>query len=55
MLIEPIDNLIEMNYEHNVDMLSNVSMSSNANSIKYASAYDDFDINGDYNIVEEND
>jgi hypothetical protein len=47
-MISPIDNIIEMNFQYKVDTLANLSLSANASSIKYALAYKDFDINGDY-------
>jgi hypothetical protein len=53
-MIEPIDYLIDLYFEHKIDMLSNMSMPSNANAIKYAEAYDDFDPNNDYNLETVN-
>jgi hypothetical protein len=35
---------------YKVDTLLNLSLAANASSIKYALAYEDFDINGDYHI-----
>ncbi|KAA6385425.1 MAG: hypothetical protein EZS28_019048 [Streblomastix strix] len=49
VLIEPIDYLIELMFKYKVNMLANISMSQCANAIKYSMAYNDFDINGDYN------
>ena len=43
MMIKPIDNLIALNAQYNVDLLSNLSLSKNASCIKYALAYKDFD------------
>ncbi|KAA6361899.1 MAG: hypothetical protein EZS28_042574, partial [Streblomastix strix] len=50
--IEPIDNLIKMMFKYKIDMLVIFSMSQCANAIKYSSAYDDFKMNGDYNIED---
>ena len=47
-MISPINNLIELFWEHKIDMLKSLSLSANASAIKYAKCYDDFDINGDY-------
>ncbi|KAA6368309.1 MAG: hypothetical protein EZS28_036164, partial [Streblomastix strix] len=49
VLIEPIDYLIDLMFKYKVDMLANISMSQCSNAIKYSMAYNDFDINGDYN------
>ena len=51
-MISPLDNLINLFWEHKIDMLKNLSLSANASAIKYAKCYDDFDINGDYSIHE---
>jgi hypothetical protein len=47
-MISPLDNIIDMNWQYKVDTLLNLSLSANASSIKYALAYKDFDINGNY-------
>ncbi|KAA6371265.1 MAG: hypothetical protein EZS28_033207, partial [Streblomastix strix] len=47
-MIQPLDNLINWFYQYNVDMLSFMSLAANANAIKYAIAYKDFDINTNY-------
>ncbi|KAA6360916.1 MAG: hypothetical protein EZS28_043557, partial [Streblomastix strix] len=52
IMIEPIDNLIKMMFKYKIDMLVMFSMSQCANAIKYSSAYDDFKMNGDYNIED---
>jgi ssDNA-binding Zn-finger/Zn-ribbon topoisomerase 1 len=52
IMIPALDNLINMFFEYKVDMLHNLSLSSNASQIKYALAYRDFDINGDYSFDE---
>ncbi|KAA6376801.1 MAG: hypothetical protein EZS28_027672 [Streblomastix strix] len=49
ILIEFIDYLIDLMFKCKVDMLANISMSLRSNAIKYSKAYNDFDINGDYN------
>ena len=53
MMIKPIDNLIKMNAEYKVDLLSNLSLSKNAACIKYALAYKDFNPEQHYGIVNE--
>lgn len=53
MMIKPIDNLIKMNAEYKVDLLSNLSLSKNATCIKYALAYKDFNPEQHYGIVNE--
>ncbi|KAA6359173.1 MAG: hypothetical protein EZS28_045300, partial [Streblomastix strix] len=52
IMIEPIENLIKMMFKYKIDMLAMFSMSQCANAIKYSSAYDDFKMNGDYNIED---
>jgi hypothetical protein len=49
-MISPIDNIIHMNWTYKIDTLLNLSLSANASSIKYALAYNDFDVHGDYNF-----
>ncbi|KAA6404421.1 MAG: hypothetical protein EZS28_000042 [Streblomastix strix] len=39
IMIQPLDNLINLFYQYNVDMLSFMSLAANANAIKYAIAY----------------
>ena len=53
MMIKPIDNLIALNGEFNVDLLGNLSVSKNAVCIKYAFAYKDFDPSKDYGTINE--
>jgi hypothetical protein len=43
-MLSPMDAIIEANWVYKVDTLSNYSLSSNASSIKYALAYQDFAI-----------
>jgi hypothetical protein len=43
-----IDFLINIFEENSVGMLRNISLSSCADKVKFAMAYKDFDINGDY-------
>jgi hypothetical protein len=47
-----IDNLIRNMWADKVDMLRNFSLSANASALKYAMAYEDFDINADYSSEE---
>ncbi|KAA6385875.1 MAG: hypothetical protein EZS28_018598 [Streblomastix strix] len=49
ILIEPIDYLIDLMFKYKVDMLANILKSQCSNAFKYSMAYNDFDINGDYN------
>ena len=42
-MISPLDNLIELNAKYHIDMLSNLSLSSNSSMTKYALCYKDFD------------
>ena len=51
MMIQPIDNLINLNAKYNVDLISNLSLSKNAVCEKYALAYKDFNPNIDYAII----
>ena len=53
MMIKPIDNLINMNAEYNVDLIRNLSLSKNASCIKYALAYKDFNPKNDYGIINK--
>ena len=53
MMIKPIDNLIELNAQYHVDLISNLSLSKCSACIKYALAYKDFDINKDYEVVNK--
>ncbi len=39
IMVEPINNLIDIIFEHKIDMLHNYSLSSNASTIKYAKLY----------------
>ncbi|KAA6359863.1 MAG: hypothetical protein EZS28_044610, partial [Streblomastix strix] len=48
IMIQPLDNLINWFYQYNVDMLSFMSLAANANAIKYAIVYKDFDLNTNY-------
>ena len=52
-MINPLNNLIEMNAKYNIDMLSNLSLSANASSTKYALCYKDFDPYKDYSMNTE--
>ncbi|KAA6378792.1 MAG: hypothetical protein EZS28_025681, partial [Streblomastix strix] len=53
-MFAPINNLIDLCWQQGIDMLSQISLSQIANSIKYNYAWEDFDINGDYNIETGN-
>ena len=53
MMIRPIDNLIKMNAEYKVDMISNLSLSKCSACIKYALAYKNFDPHVDYDIINK--
>ena len=53
IMIKPIDNLIASTFEYKVDMLGNLSLSSNASMIKYASAYKDFNLDENYSFITE--
>ncbi|KAA6319036.1 MAG: hypothetical protein EZS28_054866, partial [Streblomastix strix] len=48
IMIQPLDNHINWFYQYKVDMLSFMSLAANANAIKYAIAYKDFDLNVNY-------
>jgi hypothetical protein len=52
-MISPLENIIKMNWEYNVDTLLNLSLSANASAIKYALAYKDFDVNEDYSTSSD--
>ncbi|KAA6359679.1 MAG: hypothetical protein EZS28_044794 [Streblomastix strix] len=52
IMIKLIDNLIKMMFKQKIDMLAMFSTSQCANAIKNSSAYEDFKINGDYNIED---
>ncbi|KAA6378560.1 MAG: hypothetical protein EZS28_025915 [Streblomastix strix] len=45
IMIQQLENLINWFYQYKVDMLSFKSLAANANSIKYAITYKDFDLN----------
>jgi hypothetical protein len=45
--------LINQFHKYDIDMLRNISLSSCADQVKFATAYKDFDINGDYSIQQE--
>ncbi|MFR9543932.1 MAG: hypothetical protein SNH27_18055, partial [Rikenellaceae bacterium] len=48
IMIEPINNLIDIIFEHKVDMLHNCSLSANASMIRYSKLYTDFDPSATY-------
>ena len=48
IMIDPIDKIINETFEYKVDMLHNLSLSSNASMIRYAMTYTDFDPSAEY-------
>jgi len=48
IMVHPIINLINIIFDHKVDMLHNLSLSSNASMIRYSKLYNDFDISMTY-------
>lgn len=48
IMIDPIDAIINETFEHKVDMLHNMSLSSNASMIRYSMAFKDFKPNEFY-------
>jgi uncharacterized protein with WD repeat len=44
------DGLTDLFWDNKIDMLRNLSLSSCSSQAKYALAYKDFDIDGDYNV-----
>lgn len=48
IMIDPIDKIIDETFVYKIDMLHNLSLSSNASMIRYALAYKDFDPNEKY-------
>ncbi|KAA6380309.1 MAG: hypothetical protein EZS28_024163 [Streblomastix strix] len=48
IMIEPIDNLIKMNFNNDLDMFNYLSMASCANGTKYKMCCDDLDLNSRY-------
>ncbi|KAA6373464.1 MAG: hypothetical protein EZS28_031009 [Streblomastix strix] len=53
-MFAPINNLIDLCWQQGIDMLSQIPLSQIANSIKYNYAWEEFDINGNYNIETGN-
>ncbi|KAA6371600.1 MAG: hypothetical protein EZS28_032873 [Streblomastix strix] len=53
IMIKPIENLIEMNFENGIEIFNYISMASCANTIKYKIACHDFDLNSRY--INQND
>ncbi|KAA6377517.1 MAG: hypothetical protein EZS28_026956 [Streblomastix strix] len=53
IMIKPIDNLIKMNFDNDLDMFNYLSMASCANATKYRMCCDDLDLNQRY--TNEND
>jgi hypothetical protein len=45
-----LDGLTDLFWDSKIDMLRNLSLSSCSSQAKYALAYKDFDIDGDYNV-----
>ncbi|KAA6398676.1 MAG: hypothetical protein EZS28_005802 [Streblomastix strix] len=53
IMIKPLMTLISLQFKYKIDMFSFMSMAACSNAIKYAKAYDDFDINGVYPNFED--
>ncbi|KAA6366046.1 MAG: hypothetical protein EZS28_038427 [Streblomastix strix] len=54
IMIKPLMTLISLQFKYKIDMFSFMSMAACSNAIKYAKAYEDFDINGLYPNFEDN-
>ncbi|KAA6400250.1 MAG: hypothetical protein EZS28_004229 [Streblomastix strix] len=52
-MIKPLMTLISLQFKYKIDMFSFMSMAACTNAIKYAKAYEDFDINGVYPNFED--
>jgi hypothetical protein len=52
-MIEPIDNLIKMNFDNGLDMFNYLSMASCANGTKYKMCCDDLDLNLRYTTKDD--
>jgi hypothetical protein len=52
-MIEPIDNLIKMNFNNDRDMFNYLSMASCANATKYKMCCDDLDLNSRYTTKDD--
>ncbi|KAA6372925.1 MAG: hypothetical protein EZS28_031548 [Streblomastix strix] len=46
IMVKPLMTLISLQFKYKIDMFSFMSMAACSNAIKYAKAYEDFDING---------
>ena len=53
IMIPALDNYIQMVREFGIDLLQYISLSSYAYSVKYAMCYQDFSIDGCYNVLME--
>ncbi|KAA6398881.1 MAG: hypothetical protein EZS28_005590 [Streblomastix strix] len=53
IMIKPLMTLISLQFKYKIDMFSFMSMAACSNAIKYAKAYEDFDINGVYPNFED--
>ncbi|KAA6383666.1 MAG: hypothetical protein EZS28_020806, partial [Streblomastix strix] len=53
IMIEPIDNLIKMNFNNDLDMFNYLSMTSCANATKYKMCCDDLDLNSRYTTKDD--
>ncbi len=51
IMVNPMLNLIDIIFEHKVDMLHNLSLSSNASMIRYSKLFNDFNLNEAYNVT----
>ncbi len=55
IMVNPMLNLIDFIFEHNIDMLHNLSISSIASMTRYSKMYNDFNPNESYAITSPND
>ncbi|KAA6378313.1 MAG: hypothetical protein EZS28_026160, partial [Streblomastix strix] len=53
IMIKPLMTLISLQFKYKIDMFSFMSMAACSNAIKYAKAYEDFDIIGTYPNFED--
>ncbi|KAA6368664.1 MAG: hypothetical protein EZS28_035809, partial [Streblomastix strix] len=54
IMIKPLMTLISLQFKYKIDMFSFISMAACSNAIKYAKAYEDFNINGVYPNFDDN-
>jgi hypothetical protein len=53
IMIKPIDNLIKMNFDNDLDMFNYLSMASCANGTKYKMCCDDLDLKSRYTTKDD--